>query len=182
MDSGFVGYRPACATAPISGTLGVVDGVSVTLDGMSHRVAVLRVALLLATVLAMPTAARSQTCSFDFGSGIGPVAYDPTVATPSDSCVTFTFECSNAKKATVTLSTGNSGSYGSREMTQGASVLSYNLFTDATYASVFGDGTLGTGTKTVQKTGPIEVCLRIDPEQWVEAGAYGDSITMTLNF
>lgn len=140
-------------------------------------------ALLLALLAGAPMAALAQTCTFNFGSGIGPVAYDPTVATPSDSCVTFTFDCSNAKRATVTLSTGNSGTYALRTMNNGSSLLGYNLFTDATYAAVFGDGLSGgTATASARRGEPVQVCLRINAEQWVEAGTYGDTITMTLNF
>lgn len=166
-----------------TGYSGFVVGRSQTLDGLSHRIAPLAGLLLLALLIGAPTAARGQTCTFDFGSGIGPVAYDPSNTTPSDSCVTFTFDCTNAKRATVTLSTGNSGTYALRTMSNGSSLLGYNLYTDATYASVFGDGiSAGTVTASARRGEPVQVCLRITAEQWVEAGAYGDTITMTLNF
>ena len=48
----------------------------------------------------------------------------------------------------VALSTGGSGSYATRKMSNGTDTLSYNLYTDAGHTIIWGDGSGGTSTNS----------------------------------
>ena len=65
--------------------------------------------------------------------------------------------------------------------------LNYNLYTDATYTSIWGSGS--GGTSSVSKTNgsgetgsTITIYGKIPAEQDVYAGSYSDSITITISF
>jgi spore coat protein U-like protein len=152
-------------------------------------------ALLFAPLLAISPAAHAllQSCSFtatdvQFGT------YSPLSAAPLDITGTVTVSC------TVTLvglleawdirfSTGSSNSFTTRQMTQGATTLSYNLYTDTAHTQIWGDGTAGTfydadlillsiGTNNY----PYTVYGRVPVGQDKRAGTYSDTITVTLNY
>jgi spore coat protein U-like protein len=146
-------------------------------------------ALVLATV-ALPGIGRAQTCSFTGSST--PVAfgtYTPTSATPNDSTGSFTYSCTSAKArpVVVQLSAGNAGSFNPRQMALGADRLNYNLYTTALRDVVFGDGTGGTATVNSVPTGSmhgatVTIYGRVPAGQWVTAGAYADTVTITISF
>ncbi|MGA9853151.1 MAG: spore coat U domain-containing protein [Gammaproteobacteria bacterium] len=122
--------------------------------------------------------------------------YDPLSSTSLTGTGTLGFSCTKASLTgvdkTVTfviaLSTG-SGSYGTRIMNNGAYSLDYNLYTDTTYTSVWGDGTAGTAeySSTYAKTqAPAVVTVYvyglIPAQQNAVPGSYTDSITATVTF
>jgi spore coat protein U-like protein len=61
---------------------------------------------------------------------------------------TISVKCTKTTPYTVALNAGSTtgGSYAQRLMAYGAETLQYNLYTVAGFTTVFGDGTLGTGT------------------------------------
>lgn len=92
----------------------------------------------------------------------------------------------------VAIGTGGSGSYASRRMTSGAHQLSYNLYTNATYTTVWGDGAAATqyvsGFITLDALG-----LAPAQTQWIYGrlpgrqltavpGSYADTISVTLTY
>lgn len=86
---------------------------------------------------------------------------------------------------TLDLSTGSSGSYLPRKMFRLLVPLSYNLYLTAAYATVWGNGTGGTGN--VAHAGGVNsidftVYGRIPAGQYVNAGNYSDSITATVTY
>lgn len=139
------------------------------------------------------TAMVAATCSVNatnvaFGS-IGPASTTAGTATG-----TVVATCTNGTPYTIDLSTG-SGSFAQRTMSDGTSTLNYNLYSDATYSGVLGDGTestvlisastpdtgtAGTGTGTAQ-TYTVFGQLPL-PQTAATAGAYTDSIVVTLNY
>ena len=130
------------------------------------------------------------TCTAS-ATGVAFGTYNQSVATQSTGSVTIA--CSVATGSgtvaySIALGAGGSGSAPARTLTSGGSAVSYNLYTAPSYTSVWGDGTGGTGTVsdsyslTVLTTRNYTVYGRIPSAQIVPAGAYGDSIVVTINY
>lgn len=131
-------------------------------------------------------------------TGVAFGAYDASLATPTDSVGNVKVRCNHvgggALKAsyTVALSAGSSGSFSRRTMRAGKSVLDYNLFSSATRAQVWGNGTSGStlvGGSLLVNPGKFSVNEivhpiygRIPPLQSPEPGNYTDTILITLSF
>ncbi|MDD5223621.1 MAG: spore coat U domain-containing protein [bacterium] len=91
--------------------------------------------------------------------------------------------CTNAQSYTIALSRGHSSDY-NRFMTFNYE-LYYNLYKDASHATIWGDGT--EGSETVSDTGSSSpqshtVYGRIPGGQWPDTGAYSDSIVVTITY
>lgn len=137
-----------------------------------------------------PAQALLETCTVTalpvvFGS------YSPLTASPTDSTgninVTCTAVLSIAANYTISLSTGLAGSYAPRTMGFGSARLPYNLYTSAARSSIWGDGASGTSTLSDGYTLGLllvsrnyTVYGRIPANQNVVAGAYADTITVTV--
>lgn len=141
--------------------------------------AVLLAFVSLAGGCASPAAA--QSCS----AGTEPVvfgAYDTLASGSVDGTGRVLVHCDAPADYVITLTPGN-GTVAAREMQGGANRLLYNLYTDPTYLTPWGDGS-GTGT-TVGAAGTqadITVYGRIPARQNVPAGAYADVIGVTVRF
>jgi spore coat protein U-like protein len=148
-----------------------------------------------ATLLALPAVA-AVTCS---ASATGPAfgVYNPLNATPTyaNSTVQVTCTLLSGGSTTVNLvssySAGASGSYALRRMLSGANTLNYNLYYDAAYTQIRGDGTGGsqTGGATLNLTpgNPTQTASgtiygRIPAGQDVAAGSYADTIVVTITY
>ena len=86
---------------------------------------------------------------------------------------------------TVALSTGGSGTYAPRRLSSGANTLNYNIFTTGAYTSVWGNG--AGGSVIVSDTGGVNSLSftaygRIPAGQYVAAGSYADTITVTVTY
>jgi len=112
--------------------------------------------------------------------------------------------CTNTTPYSVSLSGGLNGTITQRQMklTTGSALVAYNLYTDNTYATIWGDGTTAgsktvgiTGTSTVvQSTGStlggvangatqtMTVYGQIVSQTTPQPGSYSDTITATVNF
>jgi spore coat protein U domain-containing protein, fimbrial subunit CupE1/2/3/6 len=139
--------------------------------------------LLLAGVAARADAACTiSSTSVLFG------AYDVFGVSPTTSTGTITYQCNNADKdVLISVSVGSSGSYVARTLVKGAERLNYNLYLDAAFSTVWGDGTGGTDTyfkHNPQNNRDVDVTVygRILAQQDVSAGAYADTIVITVNF
>ena len=104
---------------------------------------------------------------------------------------TISVRCTSGTTFFVDLSTG-AGTYANRTMSNGTDTLSYNLFTDNTYTTVFGDGTSSTGrgsgtgagmavgnAQSVLVYGQLLASANTGP---VGAGTYTDTITATITY
>jgi len=139
---------------------------------------------------ALPAAAQ-VTCTVSAqGAAFG--SYAPRGAAPTDSTGNITVSCSGAVGQAVNysilLGSGAGGSFFPRKMS-GPSALSYNLYTDATRSTVWGDGNAGTFTvadayvlTSVTVTRNYAVYGRLFAGQNISAGSYADSITVTVTF
>ena len=152
---------------------------------MTWKRALFALALLVGVLHASEASAQSCTISatsVNFGN------YNVFNASNTDSTGTVTYRCNSAaSNITVYLSTGASGSFALRQMSKGAEVLGYNLYTDAARTSVWGNGT--SGTSYYFRANPpnnqnvnVTVYGRVPAAQDVSAGTFSDTITATINF
>ena len=104
---------------------------------------------------------------------------------------TISVRCTSGTTFDVDLSTG-AGTYANRTMSNGTDTLSYNLYTDAGYTTVWGDGTASTGrgsgtgagmaignAQSLTVYGRLLASANTGP---VGAGTYTDTITATITY
>jgi spore coat protein U-like protein len=132
-------------------------------------------------------------------TGVAFSIYDPSAVAPNDSTgnvtVTCTYLSGGAQQVAyvASLSTGGSGSYVSRRLQSGANLLNYNLYSDATRTTVWGNGlggtavisgsfTVGPGVGNGLRQDSQTVYGRIPARQDVLDGTYTDTIVVTLQF
>jgi spore coat protein U-like protein len=110
--------------------------------------------------------------------------YDPSSTAPSYGLGALNFACGMSENVTIALSTG-AGTYAQREMLYlSTNQLGYNIYTDFSFSTVWGDGTQGTQTVQIN-TGAeplVPVFGRVPAQQSAIAGNYSDTITVTVSF
>lgn len=90
--------------------------------------------------------------------------------------------CDIATPYSISLSPGN-GTYQLRLMVNGARVLNYNVYTDATRTTIWGDGSSGTSTVNGNGTSVNHAVYgRIPARQNAYVGSYTDDIIVTVNY
>ena len=127
------------------------------------------------------------SCAFNSVSPVSFGAYNVLSPSPNNNGVgSLSINCQGAGNDTfsVTLSTGQSHSYTLRQMTSGANLLYYNLYTSADRAVVWGDGTGTSGVMTVVKKGLtiLSIFGQIPAQQDAAIGTYADPIVATVSF
>jgi spore coat protein U-like protein len=144
----------------------------------------------------VPTARAAVTCSV---SATGPAfgIYSPLGTTPTYANGSVMAVCTllSGGATTVTLvssySTGASGQFATRTMLSGTQSLNYNLYFDAAYTEIRGNGTGGSqqggATLTLTPSAPTQqtssvIYGRIPAAQDVGAGAYLDTIVVTVSY
>ncbi|MFC3125042.1 spore coat U domain-containing protein [Pseudoroseomonas globiformis] len=118
--------------------------------------------------------------------------YRPTATQPTASAGSITLVCSQLLTLMptykISLSAGG-GSFADRRMTSGGSQLRYQIYRDATYRQVWGDGTAGTTALSdtqllnllaMGKSYPVYGL--IPARQNVPPGVYGDTILVTVTY
>jgi spore coat protein U-like protein len=161
------------------------------------RPALLATALLAVLLRAPAGHAAVTSCTV---TATGPVfgTYNPLQPTALASTATVTTVCvvtSHRNTITIGLSTGVSGNFTARQMTTVAGgttyTLTYNLFQDAADSIIWGDGTGASQIETVTLTRhggnntittATTVYAEIPALQDPVPGAYGDIITVTVNY
>jgi spore coat protein U-like protein len=149
---------------------------------MSQLKSMFLAAALLAAALCAPSVASGQTCTFTTGPTVVSFgAYNPALGTPDDSTGTFRFNCNPTNlRPRVSLSTG-AGTYAQRQMVMGAERLNYNLYRDAARTQIWGDGTApSVFLNRARRNTTYTIYGRAPAGQWVAAGNYTDTITITL--
>jgi spore coat protein U-like protein len=135
-----------------------------------------------AQAVCVPSLSVSAT-TLDFG------VYDPGATSSTKSTGKVTVQClvGVLPSFSVALSTGNSGSYATRQMANGTDRLDYNLYTDSNHTMVWGDGT-GT-TSTASFSGLISLLStsfvvygRMPRAQYPAPGTFTDTITVTVTY
>jgi spore coat protein U-like protein len=147
--------------------------------------------LFCVLALSGPSSAWAITCSIDGLTGVSFGAYDVFDPAPLDTAGDLTVTCSDvdpADNVTVSLSAGESGPYARRELSSAAGdTLVYDLYLDAAHTAPWGDGTHGTswyGPINPASGVPFVVHAygRMPARQDVAAGAYGDTIVVTVAY
>jgi spore coat protein U-like protein len=149
-------------------------------------------ALAGALAVAAPAQALLATCTVNSPS-IAFGSYSVISGTPLQSTATVTVTCTALLgllvNFTVALSPGISGNELARYMTSGSSHLKYNIYTNSTYTSIWGDGSNGTSELSGSFTAiiggasdPITVYGQIPVAQPVPVGTYSDSLTITVSY
>jgi len=130
-----------------------------------------------ATVVASCTIAVSTDLAFG--------DYDPIVVnktTPKDVDGGIDTTCSNGSTPVITLSLGDNAAGAVRNMSDGTNDLSYEIYTENTYTTVWDNTTgltLPAGTGVLVTT---PVYGRIAAGQNVPVGAYSDVVVATVTF
>jgi spore coat protein U-like protein len=156
---------------------------------------IVTVALTVCAVVCAPRPALAllQSCTVaattvSFGT------YNPQSASPNDAVGTVTVTCTVIlvgllESWTIALSTGGSGTFANRQMSNGTHHLSYNLYTNSTRTTVWGDGTGGTSVVSDSRLLSIgtnsysySVYGGVPVAQDQTPGTYVDAITVTLNY
>ena len=136
-------------------------------------------------------ACSSCTCSLavtslSFGS------YDASAPAPRDTTGTVTVNCTSPftinSTFDITLSTGGSGSYATRQMAKGTDRLNYNVYADAARTQLWGNGSNGTFLLRATVSGVTSFTAtatgygRIPTGQWTPAGPYADTLVVTVTY
>jgi len=143
--------------------------------------------LLLLTMLWLPKASGDNcnvsATNLAFGS------FSPLTDSTVDSTATITVFCNKAIPYTIALSPGGSGTYSPRRMTNGGNYLEYNLYSDAGYSQVWGNGTGGSsmvsGLIDVRfgfKEHTVYGRIPLSTQRSAVAGSYSDSIIVTVTY
>jgi spore coat protein U-like protein len=159
-----------------------------------------RAAFAALAVLGLDCAHAGQaTTSFTASAVIAPLCtvsatnltfgnYTPTSATALTGTSTINVFCTSGTTYTILLNIGSGGgTFATRSMANGTNLMSYNLYTSAAHTTVWGDGTLSTGTVAGAGTGllttsPQTVFGNIPISQDLPAGTYQSVITVTVNY
>jgi spore coat protein U-like protein len=152
---------------------------------------------LLFVLLALPgLAGAAVTCSV---TATGPTfgIYNPLAGAPllANGQVTASCTLTGTTSTTVSLvssySIGSGASYATRSMVSGTSRLNYNLYYDAAFSQIRGDGTGGSqtggATFNLTRTNPTQstnavIYGRIPAGQDVAPGSYLDTIVVTVTY
>jgi spore coat protein U-like protein len=156
-------------------------------------------ALLLAPGDAPPALAQGVTCgtiwpldvsadSVSFGT------YTPSSGAAATANGRITVACSSdlpgvyLPSFNVALSQGSGGSgFNPRQMSNGAARLNYNLYINAGFTVVWGDGTGGTQVQsnaagTNQRSASMTMYGRVPASQSSASGAFTDTINVTVTY
>lgn len=113
--------------------------------------------------------------------------YDVAINIPKDSLGNITISCEKRTLVTILLDRGqHSQNFSIRYMkhTSLNDYLAYNLYTSAGRTTVWGDGSGGSSTVTVEvknnRSTTVTIYGRILPNQNVSVGNYNDIITITI--
>ena len=151
----------------------------------------MRPRLIAAAALAMSAlgVGRSDaaTCNVE-STSVAFGTYNVFATAPVESTGAVLLNCNGgAKNVRVSISRGQSGSYAPRALRRATESLGYNLFLDASRSTVWGDGTGGSSAYLVgnppnNKNTDITIYGRIFAGQDISAGAYSDSVAVTIDF
>lgn len=130
--------------------------------------------------LLCPATAFAQCTVSAVGVNFG--SYDPFSDQHLDGTGRVVVACAPPAGYAISLGAGR-GSYLARSMASGSHVLAYNLYTDATRTTVWGDGSASTAViQASGSSGTHTIYGRIAGRQNVYAGLYADTVTVIVNF
>jgi spore coat protein U-like protein len=133
------------------------------------------------------------SCSAGPNTAVAFGNYNPISATPVTATGVVSVTCSALVLFTasyvISMNAGNSGTLPNRFMLLSAVHLNYNLYTTAADTTVWGDGTVGTGTVSdsytaigLSATRTYNVFGLLPALQAVGVGTYTDTVTVTVTY
>ena len=106
---------------------------------------------------------------------------------PFDATTTLAWRCSTGFNTAITIGPGASGDQENRQAFDVALSIPYNLYTDNTFGTIWGDGTGSTSTVAVAGTGMSNIGtttvfgrVQLADAQTAIAGIYNDSVLVTI--
>jgi spore coat protein U-like protein len=156
-------------------------------EAMTWKVALSGVIVIIGVLCASEASAQLSSCTISSTSAVFG-NYNVFSGSALDTTATITYQCNALSfNVTISLSKGQSSTYGPRRMNQGAEILTYNLYTNAGRSQIWGDGT--GGTAVYSRNNPpnnsdvtVVVYGRVPADQDVSAGSYSDTVSATINF
>lgn len=115
-------------------------------------------------------------------------AYNPASATALTGSSTISVYCTGGSPYTASLNVGSGGgTFATRTLLSGSDTLNFNLYRDAAYSQVWGDGSGSTYTVTGTGVGlltanSIPVYGQIPVSQDKPVGTYTSTITVTVSY
>jgi spore coat protein U-like protein len=144
--------------------------------------------LLLGAVLLAGNGCLHAQCSVST-IGVSYGSYSPLSVTPADSTGSVNILCNANIKVTIAIGPSpNSGGFNPRRLRKatGADFLNYNLYTNSSRATIWGNGTQGTAIVNINarrnRTSNVPVYGRAPAGQDIGTGAYSESLVVTINF
>jgi spore coat protein U-like protein len=143
---------------------------------------------------AVPRCARAAGPTFSSGLctvGATPLAfgkYDPLMQREGVTVSMLHYRCFGThKRLTISLTTGESGSFKARKMRQGKDAIVYNLYLDAAGTQIWGDGTGGSQVYVVNSPSSgsdvsIPIYGRLFGAQNDSAGNYHDDVSVLVTY
>ncbi len=145
-----------------------------------------KIALILGLSILINANAATCTVSND---GLNFGTYNPLGLTDTASTFNVQVACtglSSNLSYDIKLSSGNSGNINTRKLLNGTEQLVYNIYTEASYTSIWGDGITGNavvGTAVAPTDTKNHTGYAIIPHsQAITPGLYSDNITITLTY
>jgi spore coat protein U-like protein len=147
-------------------------------------------ALLVAAACISPASRAAIASCTVTATGVVFGIYTPLQAAPLNSNGTIGIACtgvSGRNTVTIDLSAGASGNYLTRTLVAGTFTLNYDLYLDAAYTQVWGNGTGGSveGSARIRRRGrnvTLTVYGAIAARQDPAPGSYTDNITVSVNY
>ncbi len=151
---------------------------------------------LACLLVLLPRPASAADC----GGGLNPIViiptpvvfglYSPGAANAAILNGTIIMSCTvvltTLPSFTIGLSKGSYGQFTARQMAFGSARLNYNLYTSASYGTIWGDGVGGISATQAYSAGGVTTTYtvygRVPTNQFVTTGAYMDSITITVTY
>lgn len=140
--------------------------------------------LVVAALAAQTAAAAGQTACTATVTPVSFGAYSPFLNTPLDSTGQVNVTCSEASGYSVAMNAGVNagGNFANRRMSNGDTFLSYQLYTDSTRSTIWGDGSGGSMAVSQASPGISTVYARLPARQSVSAGTFTDTILVTITY
>lgn len=109
--------------------------------------------------------------------------YDPLTNQAVESTSSVYVTCTKGANYTIAFGGGNSGNTGQRTMTNGVDTLNYNIYSDATFSSILGEGGQAVSGLGTGNSAPYTIYGKIPGGQTAApAGNYSDVVNINVNF
>lgn len=135
------------------------------------------------------SATVNNNCTISATAAVAFGAYDPVVtnaSTPLDASGTLSVACTKGANTTIGLGLGTNAAGSVRKMSDGSgNTLTYELYQDASYATVWGNSGADLYTPAAapnKNARSFTVYGRVAAGQDVPAGSYADVVVATVNF